>query len=436
MNYLRSRYVYSAFRNEFWDCRAKAWISSQGLDNFEAHRMPVDGSGRAKSAFGLLRRDKRADRVHLDRYIPGCHDEIATIDGVQWLNTWVAPDIEPIAGNAKPLIDHIHYLCNGDEAQANHISDWLAYAYQNPGRKLTHAILIISSHQGVGKDTLAEAMQRVMGAGNVPYVQDEALSEGRYHFMKGAQLAVVPEIMCGDRKDVANKLKPLITQPTCEINEKHVKPYTVQNTVNFLMFSNHENAAHIEDNDRRYFVVICRGKPRDEGYYAQLHSYIGGPDIAGFAHFLASRDLSNFNPKAPAPMTADKTIVQAATKGGAEAWLEDAWQSGAAPFDKDVLNIREALDLIGESKGAPRMTLQQVTTFLKKVGGDLDRKRIGKDGKQVRVWAVRDYEDVSKLSTNALAFAYQGVPWRRAVMKAATIEAKSGEIKSGARRAA
>ncbi len=76
------------------------------------------------------------------------------------------------------------------------------------------------------------------------------------------------------------------------------------------------------------------------------YAYIESPAVSGFAHHLDMPDLSNFNPKAPAPMTADKLTVQKATRSGVEAWLDDAWQSGAAPFDRDVINLREALEAV------------------------------------------------------------------------------------------
>ncbi|OOY22503.1 hypothetical protein BMI91_19670 [Thioclava sediminum] len=408
MSKLRDRYVYSTFRDEVWDRRANSWISTRAMDNAEAHAMPLDDKGRAFSAFDVFRRDAKAARVHNERYMPGVDRELPEADGVKWLNTWKAPSVKPAKGDASMMLDHMLYLCNGNKEQAGHLADWLAYTYQNPGKKITHAPLIISNYQGVGKDTLSIAMSRVIGESNAYWVQDEAVSEGRYHFMKAAQLVIIPEVMCGDRRDIANKFKPLITQPTVEINEKHVKPYTVQNTANFLMYSNQENAAYIEDNDRRYFVVICKQKPRSPSYYVDLYDYINGDDIASFAHFLATRDLSKFNPSAPAPDTEDKKVVQRATRGGVEAFLSDLWESTAAPFDGDVINLREALETIAEKRGAPKMTIQQISAFLKKVGGgDLSKRRIGRDGgSQIRVWAVRNFEDLENESLAVLDKCY------------------------------
>lgn len=404
---LRARYVYCAMRNEVWDRQARDWLSLQALDNLEAVNMPSDDKGRRIQPWSVLRVDPRADRVHNERYMPGVDKEIAEDEGVEWLNLWKAPSVKPKKGDAQPMLDHILYLCNGKKDQADHIVDCLSYAYQNPGAKLNHAILLISPYHGVGKDTLAEALMRTSGEDNVALVQDEAVADGRYHFMKRSQWVIVPEIMSGDRKDIANKLKPLITQTSIEINEKHLRPYTVRNTTNFLFFSNHEAAAHIEDHDRRYFVVICQQQPMSAEYYTALHAYISGPGIAGFAHHLKTRDLSHFNPKAPAPWTDDKKVVQQATRGGVEAWLDDAYESQERPFMGHIVNLRDALGVISGIPGAPKMTIQQLSSFLKKRGAkDLGPQRVGHGNAPVRVWAIRDAEAVSKMPVEALRTLY------------------------------
>ena len=201
-------------------------------------------------------------------------------------------------------------------------------------------------------------------------------------------MAVIPEIMCGDRADIANKMKPLITQTTIQLREMRCDTRSILNQLNIMMFSNWLNAAMIEDHDRRYFVIICRAAPRETAYYDAIYDYIRGDGLAGFAWFLKERDLSRFNPSAPPPKTADKDIVRNATRSGLEAWLDDAIESHAAPFDRDVVNLREAVDEINKGRNL-RATVQNVGAFLRKHGGaDLDKIRLGSGGR-MRLWAVR-----------------------------------------------
>lgn len=390
---LRKRYVYGSFRNEVYDRRAKDWLQIDAMNNLEAVNMPENDKGVPFSAFALLKRDRKAARVHNERYLPGSKQEIVEHDGVSWLNTWEPTKLKAIPGDVAPFVNHILYFCSGRQREAEHILDWFAFVAQNPGKKINHALLLISPHQGTGKDTMAEMLAEILGHSNVSVVQDEDVNEGRYDFMRRAQIVVVPETMGGDRRDLANKLKPLITQPLVRINEKHVKAYSIPNTSNFVMFSNYKNAAYIEDKDRRYFVIICEAAPRSIAYFDDLYdNYIRTEKMGAFLDFLLKRDLSKFNPYAPAPDTPDKTTVKNATMGGGEAWLQYQWESNAHPFDKNVVSLVDVLAWIQEMKG-PRMTIQDISRFLaKQGGGDLGKRRVG--GKQPRLWAVRDFEGV------------------------------------------
>ena len=430
--YLRSRYVYGAFRDEVWDKRAKSWISNKALTNSELHRMPINPfTQNPCDPFDLLRRDEEADRVHNERFVPGEENEIVRLDNVDWLNTWTAPDIEPKECDASWMDDHILYLCNGDRTIADQMLDWMAFTAQNPGVKINYAPLLISPAQGVGKDTLGIALARIVGYDNAYFLDDGAIAEGRFDFMKSTSLVIVPEIMCGERREVANKLKPLITQERIRINEKNVKPYRVDNQANFMMLSNYENAAFIEDEDRRYFVIICRQKPKSPEYFTEFYGKIWGEEISAFAHVLLTRDLSEFNPKAPAPHTEHKDTVRQATQNGVEAWLDDAWNSNCAPFDRDVINLRDALK-IAQDAGAPRqMSIQAIGAYLKKGhigGGELGKPRIGPKGNQVRVYAVRNIQMLRAAPTDVIQRCYaDGETFARAKMLFDNVEKEAAE---------
>ena len=90
---------------------------------------------------------------------------------------------------------HVRYLCNGDETVAGHLIDWVAHLVQRPGERVSHAVVITSPTQGVGKDTLAEMIGRVVGDTNRVNVSSEVLSAGYGGLFSGKLFAVVSEIM-------------------------------------------------------------------------------------------------------------------------------------------------------------------------------------------------------------------------------------------------
>ena len=66
--------------------------------------------------------------------------------------------------------------------------------------------------------------------------------------------------------DLANKLKPLITERTVSVNVKYGPQMEIENYARFLMFSNHTAPLDLEAGDRRYFVFDSKAQPRDDVY--------------------------------------------------------------------------------------------------------------------------------------------------------------------------
>src|SRR5215469_15471732 len=120
----------------------------------------------------------------------------------------------------------------------------------------------------------------------------------------GKLVVQVDEIYEAGNWDLANKLKPLITEPTVSANIKYGPQIEVENFARFLMFSNNSSPLDIEDGDRRYFVFNSNAEPRGDEYYEELHQY--SASTAGMSQiytFLKRRDISAFNPHRRPPMT-------------------------------------------------------------------------------------------------------------------------------------
>jgi hypothetical protein len=56
-------------------------------------------------------------------------------------------------------------------------------------------------------------------------------------------------------RDKSEKLKDIITEPEIMVNPKFKDPINIPNLANFYMFSNSDKPMHIEDYDRRTFVI-------------------------------------------------------------------------------------------------------------------------------------------------------------------------------------
>lgn len=89
----------------------------------------------------------------------------------------------------------------------------------------------------------------------------------------GKLVVQVDEVYEAGNWDLANKLKPLITEPTVSANIKYGPQLEIDNYARLLMVSNHSAPLNIEDGDRRYFVFNSKAQPREDTYYDRLYKY-------------------------------------------------------------------------------------------------------------------------------------------------------------------
>ena len=235
---------------------------------------------------------------------------------VDAVNLWRPSSLVPAKNitddDVRPWLDHIELIFGAlDDPAAKHVLDWQAFVLQHPGEKINHALVIVGETQGTGKDTAFGPFHRAIGIHNVATITPETLNTPWTHYLL-AQVIRVEEMMSFKRKEVANKLKPMISTPpeTVSVNTKNVKQYDIPNVQNWIMFTNHENAVSIEATDRRYWVhKCCLEAPREPSYYAKLYGWYDAGGCENVASWLLQRDLSAFNPMATPPSSEAKRLM-------------------------------------------------------------------------------------------------------------------------------
>jgi hypothetical protein len=336
-------------------------------------------------------------------YNPGKGD----LPGDGTLNLWRPSDVEPAEGDASWFLEHAAHLVP-DERERGILLDFLAYIVQRPGDKVNFAPLI-QGGQGTGKSAVGILMERIVGERNVARPSNSELRENFTGWLKGKALVVVEELMAGGSRDLANKLKPLITDPRVSIREMYRPPYALANTTNFLMFTNHREAVPVDADDRRYFVVFSPAQPRDAAYYDRLFRKIAGDGAAHVAHWLLERDLSGFDAKGRAPATEAKREMRLATMGEAEAHLAELAAQGHPAFAGDLAAVEHLRELLPASL-QNRTRGQVVANFLREEMGavQLDGRSRLADGKMRVLWSLRNQDKWKGETAAARARAYDG----------------------------
>jgi Family of unknown function (DUF5906) len=231
------------------------------------------------------------------------------------LNLWRRPEWQLLAALSAPSIflEHVSYLFDGDSEAVDHVLDWIAHLVQRPQQWVNHAILLTSEAKGIGRSTLGTIIRRLVGERNSRVAQSKDLKSQFDGWLVGQLVIQVDEIYEYGNWDLANKLKPLITEPTVSVNMKYGPQMEVQNFARLLMFSNNTTPIDLEKGDRRYFVFDSKAQPRDANHYEMLNRFIDSDaGMSSIYTYLMRRDIAHFKPYAYPPTTqAKEGLVEA-----------------------------------------------------------------------------------------------------------------------------
>lgn len=236
-------------------------------------------------------------------------------DEHETLNEWRPTTLIPTPYNGKPhsvrpWLDFIEYMTPAlTDEQRDWFINWQAYPIQNLGGKLRQAVLVWSTAQGAGKNTLAEVLFPMYGRANLNWqsINGSTLIDN-FNDWALRQFVMVNEVHMpsyGEQKAVMESLKTLITEEVIDHRRMYVGRQNVRNYVNLMLASNDEAALRLEDDDRRFFVI--RGPSvKDKWTDAQFRQFYDWLNTGGrekvFGYLLA-RPLADFNPFGAAPRT-------------------------------------------------------------------------------------------------------------------------------------
>lgn len=340
--------------------------------------------------------DPRTKKVYTMTYWPGKDQIVQEEDErgnvVEKVNLWREGGCEAQEGDPHSFMNHMSRLVE-DEVVRNHVYDYLAYLVQHPGEKINFSVLMMGK-QGVGKSYLIEVLREMMGRSNVKEINDEQLTSQFNPWMADSQVIAVEEVMAGGRREVTNKLKPMITSKTAQINDKNSKLFEIPNRVNFILFSNEDDPLVLDNDDRRFLVYKTSMTKQSDRYYQDLFSdlQVEAPYIK---NFLMNRDLSGFNAKGSAPFTDAKAALISASENSTIATIRMYIQARRAPFDRDVVGMLDICDWIRNSlKSGGRY--DSSPKFVRAMFDKLGAKHLGSaevNGEVTEAFAVRNYDN-------------------------------------------
>ena len=351
---------------------------------FGGHNFMVDPTGRpTKNAFEALTESKchRFGQADTAIFKPDLEPGMLIIDeqGRKSLNVFIPRWGARVTGSADPMYEHIARLIPDPVDQAVFLS-WQAALIQFPGIKIPWAI-VLQGIQGNGKSTIIKALRYAIDSFTRQYtykLDANDLTNKFNAWIFGKILIWCEEIWTAGRMEVANILKPMITDDVVTYQAKGQDQRTIENCANFFFNSNKRDAVLKTANDRRYAVfyaaqqdpedMIACGMDRNSPYFDQLYGWLENHQgYAIWANELATYSIpASIRIKGQAPLTTSTEAAIRESGGVAEHLILEAIESGEPGFTGDLIAVSDAVDLLAQNNR--RYSPQKVGSIIRSLG--------------------------------------------------------------------
>jgi hypothetical protein len=245
------------------------------------------------------------------------------------LNYWIEPSIKPKQGDWFVIQEFLHtVICNNNVVLFDYLIRYLAHMLQRPQEKPGIMVVFLSG-QGTGKGTFYKLIGRVWQRTTLQ-VSDigEVIGQFNAALERNYLVCLDEALFAGDKKSL-DKLKSLVTEPTCRIEQKHQPSRTIDSYHRLFAASNHDHFAHVDKDDSRFlFIRLSSVHKQDQIYFDAVNDALDNDDvIAAMMHDLMNLDLTGFNIR-KRPLTEEHLSQRLQSLSGFERYWYEVLQSG------------------------------------------------------------------------------------------------------------
>lgn len=198
----------------------------------------------------------------------------------QWKGFLVQPSPQRVSRDEiNPFYEYVlEVVARGDPDTAHWVFSWCADMIQEPHRKPGTALVLVGV-QGAGKTFLGEqVLGAIIGPSHYAQINNVSRLTDRFNTTIDNKVFVqCDEAVHNYQKDVASRLKSIITDESITIEPKGVNAYRKPNHMHLLFTSNEETAALFIDaspHERRFTVLkVSSARAKDLEYWKQLRAW-------------------------------------------------------------------------------------------------------------------------------------------------------------------
>jgi len=207
-------------------------------------------------------------------------------------------ELASLAGDydkGSELADFIKRVwCNNDEDVYDYVISWMAHLIQRPGKQIKTAICV-RGEEGTGKSSIITKLCEIIGW---QYSLQESNIQnvfGTFNAcLQGKFLVYLNEAFFYGARDIGERLKNAVTEPTLQLNIKNVSQFTMRNNANFIIDTNNQRIISAGRESRRWCVLETTNEAL--GYSDEQREEIFGTKAVDFAKFLYSINIDDWDP--------------------------------------------------------------------------------------------------------------------------------------------
>lgn len=253
------------------------------------------------------------------------------------INYWIEPTAKPRAGNCDILKAFLlNIICAGSQVTYSYLLRYFAHMLQRPEEK-PGIIIVLLGGQGTGKGTFFRILRAIWGR---TALQVSDIQEVIGHFnavLERNFIIFMDEALFSGDKKALDRLKSLVTEPTCRVEQKYQPARTIDSYHRFFAASNHDHFAHVEQDDRRFvFLRVSDDAKGNHQFFSQLSTAIDDPAIIdALVYELMNLDISHFNVRQK-PQTPEQILQKLRSLEGFGRFWFEVLTSGSLTGRTDV----------------------------------------------------------------------------------------------------
>lgn len=300
-------------------------------------------------------------------------------EGQALVNTYVPIITRSLPGDPTPFLRQIALMLP-DPTDQYILLSYMAGVVQYPGKKFMWAPLI-QGVKGNGKSLLGKVLTYCVGSRYTEKPDPNDISNKFNAWLLGKLLIIIDELYMGDRRDMENSLKRLITEDRMGIQGKGDNQATGDNRANFMLNTNYKAAIRVDDDERRYAVFYTAQQERAHldrdgmggGYFPWLVSWLEADGYAIVNHYLRNFPIPDeYNPAllSRAPRTSSTQDAITASLGTIEQELLEAIGEGRPGFAGGFVSSLAFDKLLEDKHMAGKLPRQGRRDVLRALGYD------------------------------------------------------------------